>query len=331
MRTARAVNSLFAVLVMSCWASAGSDLPPVVDGGPGLASPYQACKLTLGAFRRTPRSADGVILHARINGAKPMRFLLDSGADNLVMDSKAAHALGLDGDQELELVGPGTRPARSAWARSVEIGPVAFRHCRVALVDGKVIDGVDGVLPLSLFSDFLLRLDLGARSLELIPYPDARDLEAASTPRPGRPDPLLVATVLNGDRHGYAVLDTGAFCSAVSRDIARMMGGSHFAPYTLISAGTGAAFGRSLSFPVSFRVGNQELISDEAVALDLSNLSRHSGVEVIGVVGFPALRPYVLTIDYRHGFVTIRPPEGHAGRKSDDALCGISAAQLAFH
>jgi hypothetical protein len=49
------------------------------------------------------------------------------------------------------------------------------------------------------------------------------------------------------------------------------------------------------------------LVANDIVALDLLNLSRHCGVEVVGVLGFPALRPYILTIDYRNRVVKIDP------------------------
>ena len=55
-------------------------------------------------------------------------------------------------------------------AETVEIGPVSFRNCRVAFVKGKVVEGADGVIPLSLFSDVPLapgsaREDAGTDSL----------------------------------------------------------------------------------------------------------------------------------------------------------------------
>ena len=127
----------------------------------------------------------------------------------------------------MELVGLGSRPARVGWAETVEIGPVSFRNCRVAFVDGKVVEGADGVIPLSLFSEFLLRLDLPEKTLGLIPYP--REQNPAIPPTRGvtKHDLLLVATVLNGKQSGYVVLDTGAYCSAISREAARTLSGSH--------------------------------------------------------------------------------------------------------
>jgi len=51
------------------------------------------------------------------------------------------------------------------------------------------------------------------------------------------------------------------------------------------------------------------------VALDLSNLSRHCGVEVMGVLGFAALTHYVLTVDYRGGRVKIERAQSISARE----------------
>jgi hypothetical protein len=249
-----------------------------------------------------------VLLQVRINGGQPLRLVLDSGADFIVIGAKAARSVGLSAEAELELVGLGGRPARVARAETVEIGPVSFRNCRVAFVDGKVIEGADGVIPLSLFSDFLLRLNLPKKTLGLIPYP--RKENPAGPPSRGVTghDLLMVATVLNGKHSGYVILDTGAFCSAISHKIAGTLGGSHLAPEILIGAGTGAQAGQVVSSAVHFEIAGQELMPRDLVALDLSNLSRHYRLKVVGVLGFPALSHYVLTVDYRNGSVTIEPP-----------------------
>ena len=68
-----------------------------------------------------------------------------------------------------------------------------------------------------------------------------------------------------------------------------------------------------------FQIAGQELIPNEVVALDLSNLSRHYGVQVVGVLGFPALRPYVLTLSYRDALVKIESPQRLSLREEDDS------------
>jgi hypothetical protein len=123
---------------------------------------------------------------------------------------------------------------------------------------------------------------------------------------------LLVPTVLNGKESGYVVLDTAAFCSGISREVATTLSGSHVLPEVRLAAGTGPVFAQRVSAAVHFAIAEQDLIPPEVISLDLSNLSRHYGVEVVGVLGFPTLRSHVFTIDYRNGLVKIETPQGMA-------------------
>ena len=193
---------------------------PAPDAPPELVSPYQPYELKLRPFYPIPSRPAGVLLHGRINGGRPLRLVLDSGAEFIVIGAKAARSAGISARSEMELVGLGSRPARVGRAETVEIGPVSFRNCRVALVDGNVVEGADGVIPLSFFSDFLLRLNLPEKTLGLIPYPREQDPAIPSTRGVTQRDLLLVAAVLNGKQSGHVVLDTAAFCSAISREVA---------------------------------------------------------------------------------------------------------------
>jgi len=279
-----------------------------------LVSPYQQYDLKLRAFYPAPHRPAGVLLPVRINGGTPLRLVLDSGAEMIVIGTKAARPAGLSAESELELVGLGSTPAGVGRAETVEIGPISFRNCRVAMVEGRVIEGADGVIPLSLFSAFLLRLNLPEKTLGLIPYPHDKNRAIAPTRGFRKQDLLLVPTVLNGKQSGYVVLDTGAYCSAISCEAARTLGGFPIAPKVLLTAGTGAATGQRVSSPVHFGLAAQDLIPGDVVAIDLSNLSRHYGVEVMGVLGFPELRNYILTIDYRNGEVKFEPPQRISAR-----------------
>jgi hypothetical protein len=150
-----------------------------------------------------------------------------------------------------------------------------------------------------------MRLDLPKKTLGLIPYPDGQGPAASSHLTAGKGDLLLVRTMLNRKHDGYVVLDTGAYCSAISREVADSLGGSHILADLPIVGGTGTTTGQVISTTVHFEVAGQELVPDRVVALDLLNLSRHYGVEVVGVLGFPDLSPYVLTVDYRNRVVKI--------------------------
>jgi hypothetical protein len=274
---------------------------------PDLVSPYQEYELELSSFCPAPNRPAGVLLHVRINGGHPLRLVLDSGAESMVIGAKAAHALGISGGSEMELVGLGMRPAKVGMAASVDVGPVSFQNCPVALVDGKVIEGADGVIPLAMFSDFRMRLDLPAKTLGLAPYPDEQGPKLSSTRAGAETGFLVVGTLLNRKYSGYVVLDTGAYCNVVSREVAGGLSSSLMLRDLPIGGGTGAATGKLVSGAAHFEIAGQDLVANDIVALDLLNLSRHCGVEVVGVLGFPALRPYILTIDYRNRVVKIDP------------------------
>ncbi|HLK65755.1 MAG TPA: hypothetical protein VKU19_20090 [Bryobacteraceae bacterium] len=57
-------------------------------------------------------------------------------------------------------------------ADSVQVGDLTLRDIPVLVCDRHFGDGIHGVLPLSLFSGYLVRLDLAGKSLDLMPYPD---------------------------------------------------------------------------------------------------------------------------------------------------------------
>ena len=278
-----------------------------------LASPYQPYDLRLNSFAPVPGRVAGVFLSVRIDGGRPLRLLLDSGARYLTMGTKDAATVDFSSGTDLDLVGAGVRPARAGIAASVRIGPVSFLKCPVAVVDGKVAEGVDGVVPLCLFSDFTLRVDLPRKTLSLTPYPDGPGTSET------RNHLLLVRAALNENRQGYVLLDTGAFFSAISRDTARALGSLPIEE-AAIDAGAGGARGEWVSAAVRFRIGEQEISPSELVSLDLSSLSRRHGVEIAGVLGYPALSRYALGIDYRTGLVTLEPFVGKRANRPPAAL-----------
>jgi predicted aspartyl protease len=303
---------------------------PALNTTPDLASPYQPYQLNLRSFFPAPRKAAGVLLHVRINGGRPLRLVLDSGAEFIVIGAKAARSLGLSAESSMELVGVGNRLARAGRAETVAIGPVTFRNCLVTFVDGTVVEGADGVIPLSLFSDFLVRLNLPEKTLRLIPYP-SENQAIPSIFQISKHHLLLVETTLNGKQNGYVILDTGASCSVISNQAARNLFGSHIVTEIQLAAGTGAAVGHTVSSIVHFAIAEQDVIPGNVVAMDLSNLSHHNGAELIGVLGYPSLAKYVLTVDYRNGSVKIEPPQTlHARDAQGDRDAG-SAETLAFH
>ena len=84
-------------LVLSCVRVAVAGSTSATDAHFDLVSPYQPYELELSSFCPVPGRSVGVFLHVRINGVRPLRLVLDSGADSIVIGAKAAHSLGLSG------------------------------------------------------------------------------------------------------------------------------------------------------------------------------------------------------------------------------------------
>jgi len=56
---------------------------------------------------------------------------------------------------------------------------------------------------------------------------------------------------------------------------------------------------------VRFRCGGRVFSGDPAVVVDLSDFARHHRFEITGILGYPALRNSIVTIDYRDSLVRI--------------------------
>lgn len=285
---------------------------PPDSGGIKLISSYGEYTLRLTSFAPSPHLVAGALLKARVNNGPELRLLLDSGAERIALDGKAAAKSAVRAVSDFLLVGAGeSRPgtAGAGVAERVEIGPLSFANCPVDVVRGRIAGGVDGVIPLSLFSGFLVRLDLAAKTLDLTPYPDGDARTAGFSPSAGRRNLLLTKAVLDDDREGYVLLDTGAAFTGISPRTARDLRSSPVESISLRGA-SGWVSGDMVKHGVRFRIGGQEFTAEQPVALDLSTFSRFSGIELIGVVGYPELRNAVLTVNYRDALVSIEAKRG---------------------
>ena len=278
---------------------------------PHLLSPLRPYTLRLSSFVPSPGKAVGVLLKVSINGGRPLRLLLDSGAEHIVLPAGVARTVSLSPDSRVSLIGFGDSvPATGflAVARSVEIGPLLFRDYPLDVVDHRVVDGADGVLPLALFSDFLVRLDFPAKLLELTPYDEADEHHERFTRALAVRAALFLRAVLDGPHTGYFLLDTGAAHNALTRATVNELGGPGIgsSPRFVQGAG-GASEVLQMKSPVHFRAAGQEITSDDVVMVDLGTFSRYNGVEVAGLLGYPALSRFVVTVNYRDALIRMEP------------------------
>ena len=98
-RRAAAAFLLIGLILGSLRASEASPTP-APDAPAELVSPYQPYDLKLRPFYPVPSRPAGVLLHVRINGGRPLRLVLDSGAEFIVIGAKAARPSAFPPDQK---------------------------------------------------------------------------------------------------------------------------------------------------------------------------------------------------------------------------------------
>jgi len=279
-----------------------------------LESPYQSYVLPMTTYFAAWRPASMLLL-VRINGGKPLRLIFDTGAEGVVISRRAAEKLGLEYLGSKQFRGWGSGPSsegRMGLAQSLSIGDLRMKNCLVDVIDSLPAPDADGVIGPALLQRFLIRFDAGRRRLELTPFSE----EASFTQdRPwwgvNRSIPagmerytklirwghfLLTPGRVDGG-FGYFLIDTGAAYSLVRpRGLETSMRNAVF-------GANGRLEGASRAQPVQFQIAGQPMTDSEAIASDLGALSGRAGIEISGVVGYPALSGRVLTINYRDGLI----------------------------
>jgi predicted aspartyl protease len=290
-----------------------------------LASPYSRYRLRLENWSPRPGRSQGLLLAVSINGSKPLRLVLDTGAEGIFVHAKAARKLGLEFLSAAAARGAGENgPAEATrtLAAKVQAGGLELRNCVVDVVTKSVSAEVDGVIGASVFQQFLIELDPQREFLELVPYPDGapaafthehiwadRDRTLPAGERQLIPvyqagHLLLVNTTLADGAAGYLVLDTGAAFTSVSQRLAKAMG----KPVNLAMAGAGGALGPvQRAGAVRLRIGNRDVVDADAITFDFRPVSNQEGLEISGLIGYPVLSRGPLTIDYRDGLVGFNP------------------------
>jgi hypothetical protein len=288
----------------------GACLTAATDDPEPLPATPRTFRFKLQPFVVPPSRVTGLVLAARINGGPPLRLLLDSGAKYIVLDRKSAAKSRCSGGAEMDLVGAGANAAKSAKAveaDTVEVSGLVMRKIAVVVAEHPLAEGIDGVLPLRLFGNFLIRLDVPAKSLELLPYPtDRAGVPPDAVPALANNDVLFVKCVVERGREGYFLLDTGASYNAVSTKLARELNGfAAFAASVPVRGGTVSMNAQEVDQPLRLQAGPNQVLFDSLVSVDLSTISRYHNFEVAGLIGYPAIRYSVLTVSYRDSLVHI--------------------------
>jgi hypothetical protein len=292
-------------------AAAASGLCCAASGPPG-AHPFPAgYHIKLERFIVPPNRIAGVLVKARINGGPTLRLLVDSGSESVVLNRRAALSSGCAGGTDVELVGAGGSSAghaRHSQADTLEIGDLTLHDTPLLIQDHALPGGIQGVLPLSIFAGFLIRLDFPAKELDLLPYPMGQPDNAGTLPVVSNNQLLFLKATVNETHEGFFLVDTGSAYTAVSWNLARQLHAMNaIATRVALEGGVAEMEAPSLTGSVRLRLASQDVATGPVVAVDLSTASQYHGIEVSGLLGYSALCESILTMNYRDGLVRIEP------------------------
>jgi predicted aspartyl protease len=110
-----------------------------------------------------------VVLNVRVNGSAPLRFLLDTGGQN-ILSPRAAKRLGIAayGGSQVGGAGSGTLPFSFAWVDRVQIGAAQMRHQPFMILSlADVLPDIDGIVGAEMLSRFGARFNFVQSSLDL--------------------------------------------------------------------------------------------------------------------------------------------------------------------
>jgi predicted aspartyl protease len=254
-----------------------------------------------------------------INGGRPLKLLLDTGASGILIKQDAVDRAGLQhlGSFESGGVGDGgTRATFMSIADTCSIGGLKYKTCLLRSLEGKGrnLGDEEGLIGADVFSAYVIEIDFQKHSLHLTPQPERppspqgydREIPASESGftrifRFGHQ--LMVPTNLNSKSWGLFLIDTGAGVSSVDSTFARLstkIRGSDYMRIRGVSGNVNDVFEADkaeLQFS-RFKQRNLGLTS-----FNLNTFPGHQEARMCGILGIPVLSMFRLTLDYRNGLV----------------------------
>ena len=278
-----------------------------------FAPPARPHDITLPARTRVALEpdADYPIVLVRVDDGPPLRFLLDTGGQN-VITADAARRVGLRvvGAGTVSGAGPGLAAIRYARARRVDIGAVTLRNQPFDVVDLGAMFPFDGVVGYELLARCAVRLDLAHRQVDFAPR--AADFGAGGTAVPFVFDDRQpqVAGALDGTPAALTI-DTGDSGSVeINTWYVRAHDLQHRYRAVLVRGAYGGIGGMVDAYLAAARVLRIGSVAVRGVPLLLTAAAR-SGTEadpsVAGNVGDRVWRRLVVVFDYRANVVRLAP------------------------
>ncbi|MGB8770878.1 MAG: aspartyl protease family protein [Candidatus Korobacteraceae bacterium] len=114
---------------------------------------------------------------------------------------------------------------------------------------------------------------------------------------------LLIPTLVDKSESMLFMIDTGAFTNILSTRAAREVTQVRSDPHTQVKGLSGTVSNVYRADKATLEFGHYSQENQDIVTLDLSAVSKSTGTEVSGILGFEMLRILQVKIDYRDGLV----------------------------
>jgi tetratricopeptide (TPR) repeat protein len=289
-----------------------------------LASDYVKAEIPLESLMYGPTSFRGLGLQVSINGGKPLKLLLDTGATGLVLNRKAAEKYGVKRltDHKFEGIGDkGPMTGYAGLAERVRVGNVEFRDCLVYVSDQASVVDEPGLIGTDVFSKFLVTLDFRKRLLRLDPLPKRQDGGGDDDPYDRVISPemkdftpvflyghgLLITTTVGDAPPALFLIDTGSGRNIVSSDLAKSVTKIDSNDRMRVRGISGDVKKVYNADRIIWQFGRFRQEGRDITALDFSKMNKRSGLEISGIMGLALLGFFeAMVIDYRDGLVDFR-------------------------
>lgn len=248
-----------------------------------------------------------IFVEGRVNGKGPYKFVLDTGATQVVLSEKLMGELGLNPITSTIMhgVGGGGKVESKLYRiDDLTLGDVKITNLPVGnFTDPLVTQLADGIIGTAVLSDFFVTVNYPGRRLELSRKATPPVSAGESLGGWYFSNLLLVPLDVNGQFHGNFVVDTGAVTTVLSHSMAAKLGVNESTPGAKVDvglAGVGGVEGTLLRVPdVTFKSGKIAEVFPQVVSIDLKQVSKMIGTEVSGVVGYDFLEAYKIILNYK--------------------------------
>jgi predicted aspartyl protease len=261
-----------------------------------------------------------VAIKVEFNHKKSATLLVDTGSSGIVLKTSVANKAGLKQVYDIAAHGYGDEKAATGylgWAERLKIGPLEFENVPVTALDSRFAEDTDGLIGLDAFEQFLVTLNIKDSELDLAPLPklpaDHVDADGFSDryiapemknyyPVQHMAAHIFVPTSIDGQPPALFSLDTGAFDSQVDPAFVSQNQLTQ-APDLVVRGMSGRVNNVFIASNVRIQFGRFVQENFRMVAISMDKVSERESIGMAGILGFPLLSNFRLTIDYRDGLV----------------------------